>query len=186
MLTRFRRHPVFREIGQRQKPYCELPFLASFGAEGGKGFYLEGKIDLLYLGREGWEVLDYKTGASDRAVEDGDPEGGPFRGAGPSAGGAHLAYAVQLAAYCLAAERLLGARPSGATLFFLELDENPCLRIPVTLEYMTESYNQIAHLVESIRAGRFKAREAGPREGCRCDYEWACSKAQERSPSSPS
>jgi hypothetical protein len=174
---------VFKEIRRAKQVHRELPFLAPFNIPGGRDFCLEGKMDLLYLSEEGWEVLDYKTGdAGGLVVEDGELEGATFRIVRPSSKpsadttGAS-GYDIQLAAYCLAAEKLLGERPRGVSLYFLESDEGPRRRTPVTLEYITESYNRIAAVVGKIRGGQFDPIE---REGCHCDYEWACRKVQDR------
>jgi ATP-dependent exoDNAse (exonuclease V) beta subunit len=155
MLARFRETPTYQEISRAKESYCEFPFLVQFGPspavagasarEGGKDFYLEGQMDLLYMGKEGWEVLDYKTGE------------------------ANLSYEIQLGAYCLAVERLFGEKPAGVAIFFLESDK--LSRVTTTPEYLAGAQTQITGLVEAIRAGRFNPVSM---EKCQCEYEWAC------------
>lgn len=164
MLSRFQQTHTYQSIIKAKESYCEFPFLITFQMD----FYLEGQMDLLYLGPDGWEVMDYKTGAESKPLED---EETPFMSRALEITERNFSkyYGLQLGAYCLAVERLKGVRPVGAGIF--HLGSNTLWHTKVTAEYCAEAYQRIKEIVEKIRAGKF---ELDSPRSCHCAYEWAC------------
>lgn len=106
MIQRFLESSRAADMATAAKMYRELEFLLAWppGTEDPKAPYLRGYIDCLYQDAQGhWRVVDYKTGhASEQNLH---------QAAGQ--------YEIQMLAYGLAVEEILGCAPAALVLCFL-------------------------------------------------------------------
>lgn len=109
LLNRFRRHPLWSQIEMAEKRYHEIPYTRP-------GVHLQaetGRIDLLYLEREVWQVIDFKT--------DELPDASALKRATAQ-------YRPQLQRYLRAVEALLNSK-SRARICFLDYQDEVYLQV---------------------------------------------------------
>ncbi|MCE5279880.1 MAG: UvrD-helicase domain-containing protein [Planctomycetaceae bacterium] len=152
MLDRLVAQPFWGGLSSSRRRLPEL----SFALECGR-LTLRGQIDLLYQDEGGWHIIDYK---SDRVTPDDVP-----------AKVEH--YRLQMAAYALAAAKILGEPVADATLYFLRPGVAACVYAGQSGQAARSTIDAVAEeLLRCRRGGRFERRRG---QYCNyCHYRTLC------------
>jgi RecB family exonuclease len=111
------------------------------------GKVLAGRIDVMYLGSDGWTVLDYKTGRA----EDRDR------------------YELQVGIYAHAIHRLTGEMPAKSALVLLSIDDE-WVQDTSDGSLARAALSRIGEVVSAVDAGHFAPAPGGHCSWCSLSY----------------
>ncbi len=171
MIKRFLPLDLADQAATGFKPsFYETPLAAEI-----KGIKLQGRIDRLDLGKEGFRIVDYKSGSGGigkkETVEAAIMKGKSFQ----------LPVYLALAKTWLESQKNPAAK-SGRAVFY-RLDEENAIDTPLEIganfweEHGDRFYENLAFLVKNIESGTFYIRPSDGRGYCQwCDYKTICRK----------